>query len=90
MKTYVLYIYTLLYKKKKKKKLKKEERRKKYLEVKKERDQMIIVKGTLMSSEGLKSPIHMKHLSAGVFHMPETRWNTSDLATIIFKFRTSS
>lgn len=27
---------------------------------------------TLISSDGLKSPIHMKQRSAGVFHIPET------------------
>ena len=46
--------------------------------------------GTLMSSDGRKPPIHMKHRSAGVFHMPETRWKTSVLATMILRFIISS
>lgn len=46
--------------------------------------------GTLMSSDGRNPPIHMKHRSAGVFHMPETIWNTSVLATMLLRFIASS
>ena len=46
--------------------------------------------GTLMSSDGRNPPIHIKQRSAGVFHMPETRWNTSVLANMLLRFITSS
>lgn len=40
---------------------------------------------TLMTSDGRNPPIHMKQRSAGVFHIPETRWKTSDLAITVFR-----
>jgi hypothetical protein len=46
--------------------------------------------GTLMTSDGRNPPIHMKHRSAGVFHMPETIWNTSLLETMLLRFIISS
>lgn len=43
-----------------------------------------------MSSEGRNPPIHMKHRSARVIHMPDTRWNMSDLASMALRFIASS
>lgn len=45
---------------------------------------------TLRSSDGRKPPIHIKHRSAGVFHIPDKTWNTSALAAFPFTLKTSS
>lgn len=45
---------------------------------------------TFRSSDDRNPPNHMKHLSAGVFHMPESMWNTSDFAPMLFSLNISS
>lgn len=44
---------------------------------------------TLRSSEGRKPPIQRKHLSAGVFHIPDKMWNTSVFAAFPFSLKIS-
>lgn len=43
--------------------------------------------GTLRISDERKPPNQRKHRSAGVFHMPDNMWNTSDLAPLLFNFQ---
>ena len=45
---------------------------------------------TFRSSEERKPPIHMKHRSAGVFHIPERMWKTSAFAAMPFSLNMSS
>ena len=45
---------------------------------------------TLRSSDDRKPPIHIKHRSAGVFHIPDNIWKTSAFAAIPFSLKMSS
>lgn len=45
---------------------------------------------TLRSSDDRKPPIHMKHLSAGVFHIPDKMWKISALAAVPLSLYMSS
>ena len=45
---------------------------------------------TLRSSDERKPPIHKKHRSAGVFHIPDKIWKTSTLAALPLSLKTSS
>lgn len=43
----------------------------------------------MSSSDERKPPIHMKHRSAGVFHIPDKMWKTSAFAAIPFNLKMS-
>lgn len=45
---------------------------------------------TFRISDERKPPIHRKHRSAGVFHIPDKMWNTSALAAMPFNLKISS
>lgn len=45
---------------------------------------------TLRSSDERKPPIHIKHRSDGVFHIPDKMWKTSVLDALPFSLNTSS
>lgn len=45
---------------------------------------------TLRSSDERKPPIHRKHRSAGVFHIPDKIWKTSAFAAVPFNLKMSS